>query len=65
LDDDQADHHNNDDHNDRNNDDHNVQTVSMSDWDWNKAVNHPATATANWASVKHQHTDEDIQKLSP
>jgi hypothetical protein len=37
----------------------------MSDWDWNKAVNHSATATANWASVKHQYTDEVLQKLCP
>jgi hypothetical protein len=39
--------------------------LSRSDWDWNTEANHHATATANWASVKHDYTDEDLERIRP
>jgi hypothetical protein len=39
--------------------------VSYSDWDLNLAANHAATATANWASMKQQYTDEDLERMRP
>jgi hypothetical protein len=39
--------------------------ASCSDWDLNIQANHYATATANWASVKHQYSEGDLQRLRP
>jgi hypothetical protein len=40
-------------------------TTSCTDWELNMAVNHTATATANWASMKHQYTEEDLERMRP
>jgi hypothetical protein len=39
--------------------------ISFSDWDLNKNANHHATATANWASVKHQYRDVVLERMRP
>jgi hypothetical protein len=36
-----------------------------SDWELNLTANHAATATANWASTKHQYTNEDLERMRP
>jgi hypothetical protein len=42
---------------------------SCTDWDLNHPANHRAnhraTETANWASVKHQHAEEDLERMRP
>jgi hypothetical protein len=40
-------------------------TISFSDLDLNKLANYHATATANWASVRHQYRDEDMERMRP
>jgi hypothetical protein len=39
--------------------------LSCSDWDLNLQANNSTTATANWVSVKHQYSEEDLQRLWP
>jgi hypothetical protein len=40
-------------------------TGPCSDWNLNQLANHPATATANWASTKHQYSEDDLQRIRP
>jgi hypothetical protein len=37
----------------------------MTDWDLNKLANDYQRATANWASTKHNLTDEQLNQLRP
>ena len=41
------------------------QGQSQADWELNLKANHAATATANWSSMKHEYTNEDLEKLRP
>jgi hypothetical protein len=37
----------------------------FTDWERTLHTNHVGTAAANWASVKHQYSEEDLEKMRP